>query len=180
MEIPKHPLTGNQSMFLSSLRTTMNNRIYFYGSILRKDYIPSMSDIDVLYFADNVVEDTKKMLRFMKRYANNDPNVVVKSVKFLYHSKSTRRLTSGYKVKYLDPDRSIIIEVGVYKNEDKDMIVGEQLVKSDLPLVVLWVLYVLKILAYKFRFIPEPTFKKLKEYIFTASTGLGGTYVLFN
>ena len=48
MEIPKHPLTHNQSVFLSRLRTFMNEPIYFYGSILRGDYIQGLSDIDVL------------------------------------------------------------------------------------------------------------------------------------
>ena len=69
MEIPKHPLTHNQSLFLSQLRTFMNEPVYFYGSILRGDYIQGLSDIDVLMFYDDDVLANNKLVKYFKYLA---------------------------------------------------------------------------------------------------------------
>ena len=179
MEIPKHPLTMNQSNFLSALRNIMSNPVYFFGSIIRGDYLPGLSDIDVLYFADNIHKETNDMYRFMQSQSHENPTIEVKKKRFLYHSKETTNIISGYKVKYTDLDGAIPIEVSIYDIKNKDSVLREQLTKANLPVPIIWFLIILKTMAYKFRMIPEETFKWLKERVFTIISGIPGSYLIF-
>jgi len=180
METPRHPLTMNQSNFLSQLRNVMPNPIYFFGSIIRGDYLPGLSDIDMLYFSDNIHKDANNMYMFMKEQSNLFSNVGVKKRRFLYHSKETKNIVSGYKVKYTDLDRAVPIEISVYEMKDKQNVTNEQIKKTQLPFFIIWFLIVLKTLAYKFRLIPEETFKWLKERLFIIISGIPGTFLVFD
>lgn len=177
METPDQPLTMNQSIFLSQLRNEMNRKIYFYGSIVRGDYIPSLSDIDVLYFADDTKTECEKMLRFMKKNKKHE-NVRVKSKRFLYHSSTIKHIISGYKVKYEDMENAVPIEVTIYDKKYEDAILAEQQKKSNIPFWMAWMLIVLKVLAYKFKFIPKELFKKIKEKLFIYISGIPATFVI--
>lgn len=179
METPKHPLTMNQSNFLSELRNKMSNHLYFFGSIIRGDYLPGLSDIDILYFADNIHKEANDMYLFMQLHSRKNPTIEVKKKRFLYHSKETTNIVSGYKVKYTDLDRAIPIEVSIYDIKNKDSVLREQLTKADLPFLIIWLLIILKTLAYKFRLIPEDTFKWLKDRLFIVVSGIPGTYLIF-
>jgi len=179
METPRHPLTMNQSKFLSQLRNVMPNPIYFFGSIIRGDYLPGLSDIDMLYFSDNIHKDAKNMYRFMKEQSSDSSNVDVKKKRFVYHSKETKNIISGYKVKYTDLDRGVPIEFSIYETKDKQNVINEQLKKAQLPFLIIWFLIILKTLAYKFRLIPEDTFKWLKDRLFIIISGIPGTFLLF-
>jgi len=179
METPRHPLTMNQSNFLSKLRNVMPNPIYFFGSIIRGDYLPGLSDIDILYFSDNIHKDAKDMYRFMKEQSNRLSNVDIKKRRFVYHSKETKTIISGYKVKYTDLDKGVPIEISVYETKDKQNVMNEQLKKAQLPFLIIWFLIILKTLAYKFRLIPEDTFKLIKDRIFIIISGIPGTFLLF-
>ena len=56
---------------------------------------------------------------------------------------------------------------------------NEQLKKAQLPFLIIWFLIILKTLAYKFRLIPEDTFKLIKDRIFIIISGIPGTFLLF-
>jgi predicted nucleotidyltransferase len=181
MELPKHPLTHNQSIFLSNLRTFMNEPLYFYGSILRGDYLPGLSDIDVLLFSDDDTNDSKKLVRYFKhlRSKEQDDNVHIKLSRFVYHSKEIKRIISGYKVMYQDLEKAIPIEITIYNKEHKNLILHEQQKKADLSFWVIWFLIIFKTLAYKYRVISEDIFKVVKEKLFIWVSGIEGTFIMF-
>lgn len=181
MELPKHPLTHNQSTFLSNLRTFVNEPIYFYGSILRGDYLPGLSDIDVLLFSNDDGNDSKKIVRYFKnlRSKEHEDNVHIKSTRFVYHSKETKKVISGYKVMYQDLEKAIPIEITIYNKEYKDLILQEQQKKSELSFWVIWFLIIFKTLAYKYRVISEDIFKSVKEKLFIWVSGIEGTFIMF-
>ena len=181
MEIPKHPLTHNQSLFLSNLRTFMNEPIYFYGSILRGDYIQGLSDIDVLMFYDDDVLANNKLVKYFKFLATKEPkeNIHIKSTRFIYHSKETKKIISGYKVKYQDIEKAIPVEITIYKKEYQKLMLDEQKKKANVNIFIIWFLIIFKILAYRYRLISEEMFKFVKEKLFIWVSGVQGTLILF-
>ena len=181
MEIPKHPLTHNQSLFLSQLRTFMNEPVYFYGSILRGDYIQGLSDIDVLMFYDDDVLANNKLVKYFKYLATKEPqeNIHIKSTRFIYHSKETKKIISGYKVKYQDIEKAIPVEITIYKKEHQKLMLDEQKKKADVNIFITWFLIIFKILAYRYRLISEEMFKFVKEKLFIWVSGVQGTFILF-
>jgi len=175
MEIPTNPLTIHQSMFFNNLRSILPEKIYFYGSILRNDYLPGLSDIDALYFTKDALKDTVKNI---VRFLSQDPTVTrLQQVRFLYHSFGTKKVISGYKIKYTNLSKALIVEISLYDDNYKDLILEEQMKKVNLPFYVVWGLLILKILAYKYHFLPENTFRMLKDRIFINMSGVNNTFL---
>ena len=175
METPNNPLTIEQSSFFSKLRSFLPNKIYFYGSILRNDYLPGLSDIDVLYFTnDNLENVVKSIIRFL-----SDDNSVdnIQNLHFLYHSSGTKEVVSGYKIKYTNVNKGIITELSLYNDKFKPMIIEEQKRKGSIPFYIEWFLLILKMLAYKYRVLPEDTFRMIKDKLFINISGIKNTFL---
>lgn len=175
METPKHPLTSQQSRFFSKLRSFLPEKLYFYGSILRDDFLPGLSDIDVLYFTK---DDLKKTVQNAYRYLQQDTRATkIQMLHFLYHSSRTKQVISGYKLKYTNVDDGIIVEVSIYDDKFKDMIMDEQIRKAHIPFYIVWAMLFLKILAYKYRVLPEDTFRWIKDRLFINMSGIKNTFL---
>lgn len=175
MEIPKHPLTSQQSTFFSKIRNILPDKLYFYGSILRQDFLPGLSDIDVLYFTK---DNLKKTARYLYRQLQQDTRATkVQLLHFLYHSSGTKQLISGYKVKYTNVTDGIVIELSMYDDKFKDMIIDEQMKKANIPFYIVWTLLLLKIIAYKYRLLPEDTFRWIKDRLFINLSGVKNTFL---
>ena len=65
METTKNKLTSEQMKFFKKLSNYLDTKLYYYGSIQRKDYFPGTSDIDVCIFTNNNTETKYKMLSFL-------------------------------------------------------------------------------------------------------------------
>ena len=175
MEIPKHPLTIKQSNFLNKLRSYLPEKIYFYGSILRDDFLPGISDIDVLYFSkENLQSSVHKLYNLLTQ---DSSATRIQMLHFLYHSSETKKVISGYKIKYTNVDNGVIIELSMYDDENKELIMKEQLQKARIPLFIVYALLILKILAYKYRVLPEDTFRLIKDKLFIFMSGIKNTFL---
>jgi predicted nucleotidyltransferase len=53
METTRNNLTPYSKHFFDSLSNYLDTKLYFFGSIQRRDYFPNSSDIDVDIFTDN-------------------------------------------------------------------------------------------------------------------------------
>jgi predicted nucleotidyltransferase len=175
METPKHPLTIQQSRFLSKVRSVLPEKLYFYGSILRDDFLPGISDIDVLYFTkDNLQKTVDDLYRFLLQDTNKTR---LQQLQFLYHSTETRKVISGYKIKYTSIDSGMVIEISFYEFPFKEMIMKEQLRKADIPVFVVYSMLILKVLAYKYRVLPENLFRWIKDRLFINMSGIKNTFL---
>lgn len=175
METPKHPLTIQQSHFLSKLRNYLPEKLYFYGSILRDDFLPGISDIDILYFSKENLQSTVHKLYTL---LNQDSKATrIQMLHFLYHSSETKKVVSGYKIKYTNVDNGVIVEISMYDNENKELIMNEQLKKAKIPFYIVYAMLILKILAYKYRVLPEDTFRWIKDNLFITMSGIKNTFL---
>ena len=178
MELPKHPLTIEQSRFFSKLRSFLPEKLYFYGSILRDDFLPGLSDIDVLYFTK---DDLKTTVKNAYRYLQQDTRATkIQMLHFLYHSSGTKQIISGYKLKYTNIPDGIIVELSIYDDKFKHMIMDEQRKKASIPFYIVWTMMFLKMLAYKYRVLPEDTFRWVKDRLFISTSGIKNTFLPIN
>ena len=174
METPKHPLTIQQSSFCKTpfLFTRKN---LLYGSILRDDFLPGISDIDLLYFSkENLQTAVHKLYRLLLQDSNATR---IQMLHFLYHSSETKKVISGYKIKYTNVDNGIIIEMSMYDDENKELIIQEQLQKAPHSLFYSLCYAYFKILAYKYRVLPEDTFRWIKDNLFITMSGIKNTFL---
>ena len=65
METTNNKLTSEQMKFFKKLSNYLDTKLYYYGSIQRKDYFPGTSDIDVCIFTDNNTETKYKLISFL-------------------------------------------------------------------------------------------------------------------
>jgi len=59
--INNNRLDDKQKIFFNRLKTCIGEPIYFYGSILRPDYTPKKSDIDICIYTDNIQATCMKL-----------------------------------------------------------------------------------------------------------------------
>ena len=154
---------------------SLREKLYFYGSILRDDFLPGISDVDILYFSK---ENLKKTVDELYRFLLQDTNKTrLQKLHFLYHSTETKKVISGYKIKYTSIDSGVVIEISFYEFPYKEMIIKEQLRKADIPFYVVYSMLILKVLAYKYRILPENLFRWIKDRLFINMSGIKNTFL---
>ena len=179
MEHPLHPLTVEQSDFMSKLRYVMSGHVYFFGSILRSDYIEGESDIDLMYFSDNIDKASEDMYQFMINYSNNNPNVKVKVRPFLYKSKDTHyKYSSGYKLKYIDPENSIPIEIIIHPVKYKEIVRRDKLALADASFIYILFLKIIRWLK-KYGLLPKEITRMLKAIVIDINRGYSIDFKVF-
>ena len=148
--------------FLTTLSDYLETPFFYFGSILRPDYIPGSSDVDIDVFTDNERSTISKMLNYLKLSRKNVQNVV-----WVLVDGTT---TYGYKIKHqLDADN--LFEYSIYNARFKDKILAEHRGKMVLPIYMSICLYILKILYYKLHLISDKVYNRTKRYIL--SDGIG-------
>lgn len=155
-------LTPKQTIFLNSLSEYLEIKLFYYGSILRKDYIPGKSDIDIDIFTDNEDSTLTKMQHFLHVKKNEFKRVVWKV-------RKDNRVTTGYKLAYKND--FINAEFAIYNEKFKKYILEEHNSKIYLPFYISFVVSFLKILYYELQVLPTSYYKELKRNLF--SYGLG-------
>jgi hypothetical protein len=153
MEKINKRLTERQKHFFNDLSIHINEAIYFYGSIYRTDYIPGKSDIDIDIFTDNESSTIEKLCNFLH----------IKKSEFrksLYKLHST--VVRGYKTKYKDDHNGIEVEISIYNNNYKNLVLEEHSKAKNMPLHISIILLIVKFCYYNLGIISTDTYKILK------------------
>ena len=158
-------LSEHASDFFNRLRNYLDTKLYFYGSILRTDYLPGQSDIDVDIFTDNEARTISQMSAFL-----HIPKQKFK--KIILRSYITNRLIYGHKVMYNDPENSLKAEFAIYNEKNKREIIALHLSKSNLPLHASFLLWILKILFYRLQLISLENYSFLKHKTLSVLIGI--------
>jgi len=156
METTKNGLTPEQRNFFDRLRNYINKPIYFYGSIQRNDYFPGKSDLDIDIFTDNESSTIYSMCNFLSLKKSDFK-------KSIYKVKNT--IIYGYKVKYKDEENKINVEIGLYNEKFKSIVMKDHLKDFELPFYTSIVLIFIKFLFYNLQIISKETYKRLKRLI---------------
>jgi predicted nucleotidyltransferase len=158
METTKNNLTSEQMKFFKKLSNYLDTKLYYYGSIQRKDYFPGTSDIDVCIFTDNDTETKYKLLSFLGLKKNEYKKIIFKLNK-------SKRIVYGYKIKYKNEKKNINVEFAIYNNKDKDGVLLEHNSKTDLPFYILWLLMIIKFFYYTLQIMSKSLYYKCKRFI---------------
>lgn len=153
----KHNLTEEEYYMLRSLEIYLEQPLHFYGSIKRRDYFRGKSDIDVDIFTDNE-QSTVQILSERLNIPRSDFKRIV--------NKVNDRLTHGYKAKYKDADKGLKIELSIYNNKYKPLIVEDHKSGEQLSPLRQTILTIVKFIYYQLHMLPTPLYVRMKRIIF--------------
>lgn len=158
LENIKYKLRDYDYYFLKNLQDYIDSELYFYGSVARGDYFPGKSDIDIIIITDNVDSIVKKLQNYLKI----EKNAIEKTVNYMYEIKS---MTYAYKINYTDLENNLSLELFVYDEKYRELLINDIKKKNNIPFYVVAILYVLKIFSYYLKIIPSDLYKYLKNGI---------------
>jgi hypothetical protein len=153
MEQINEKLTDKQKQFFKNLSIHIDKPIYFYGSIYRADYFPGKSDIDIDIFTDNETSTIQMLCNFL----NMNRNEFKKS---FYKLDTT--VVRGFKGKYKDKINNIDVEISIYNDRYKTIVLDEHNKAKCLPFYISILLIILKFCYYNLGIIPDYIYKKIK------------------
>jgi hypothetical protein len=162
METTKNKLPENVKKFFYELSSYLDNKLLFFGSIQRSDYIHGKSDIDIDIFTDNEYSLMNKLQHYL-HVAKSDFRKVAWIIK--------ETPTYGYKLKYVNEIENINAEFSIYNDKFKDIILQEHNRKNNVPIYVTIMLYIIKLLYYQIPLLDKKTFAYLKRVILNGSLG---------
>jgi hypothetical protein len=158
METTKNEMPEYAKHFFNKLTNYLDTKLYFYGSIQRKDYFPKSSDIDVDLFTDNMNSTISRLQHFLGTQKSEFK-------KFVYKLHKTNKVVFGYKIKYKNLDKHFSTEISIYDEKYKDAVILEHNSKSILPFYISWLLIILKCFYYNLNIIPKEYYKYFKSII---------------
>ncbi len=160
MDVIKNKLTQNETIFFDNLSLYIDKEVYFYGSIQRPDYIKGKSDIDVDIFTDNESSTIQKLCTFLD---------VKKSVfnKIVYKINNT--MIYGFKTKFKDESKKINVEISVYNDKYKNIVLYDHNNYSCLPFHIIVAIMILKFFHYTLGLLPDEIYRKLKQLLINPS-----------
>jgi hypothetical protein len=156
MDTINNRLTNNEKIFFDNLSNYVDKEIYFYGSIQRPDYIKGKSDIDIDIFTDNESSTIQKLCNFL-----NIKKTDLKKV--FYKIKNT--MVYGYKTKYTDEINKINIELSIYNDKYKTLVLYDHNNCRYLPFYTTILLFFIKFLYYTLGIMPNKVYKRLKQFL---------------
>ena len=159
--IPVFNTVSDKTLSLfNQLKYYIDEDLFFYGSILRKDYIDGKSDIDISIFSENEYSTIKKLQHFLNADRREFRKIIW---------KLDGKIIIGYKIK-CDKYLGIKCEISVYNEVFKKYIMKEHF---ERPLSWSWsvhfLLKVVKFLHYNLSFIDSKTYSYLKRKIMNAN-----------
>lgn len=161
-------LSEHAASFFNRLRDYLETPVYFYGSILRSDYVDGHSDIDTDIFTDNEGRTISQMSAFLHIPTR-------KFKKIIWRSRITNRLIYGHKVMYDDTENSLKVEFSIYNEKNKEEILTTHLSKSNLPTYASVILWILKTLFYHLHLISIENYRFLKNITLSRLIGIPET-----
>lgn len=158
MNVTKNKIPEYTTHFLNNLSEYLQTQFYFFGSVERCDYFPEHSDIDVDIFTDN----EKSIINKLSNYLQIDKKQIKKIV---WKMPGNNKIIYGYKYYYKNEDLNIRVEISIYNEKYKHAVLEAHAYKTKLPLHIIILLYLLKLLYYKLKFIDKKTYHIYKKYI---------------
>ena len=155
METTYNKLNNFNSNLFEKLKEYLDTPIYFYGSIQRWDFFPDYSDIDIDIFTDNTESTLNKLTNFL--------NIDKRTIEPVIFRTRTRDLIKGYKLSYENIRDKLRLEISVYNEKDKEIILTEHKRSIDLPIIVGLILIIIKFVYYKLKLIDKDLFNYLKN-----------------
>ena len=156
MENTKNKLNSYEEIFFQKLRNYIDKPIYFYGSIQRNDYFPGKSDLDIDIFTENESSTIYALCNFL----NLKKSDIKKSI-YKVHNK----VVYGYKTKYKDELNNFKVEIGLYNEKFKELVLNDHLKDFELPFHISIVLFILKFLFYNLEILSKESYKRLKRLL---------------
>jgi predicted nucleotidyltransferase len=156
MESTRNKLTEKQQIFFDNLSNQLDTKIYFYGSIQRYDYLSKSSDIDICIFTNNEKQTIIQIQNFLNIEKNNFKKTVYKINDKIIH---------GYKIKYQEPENYIFVEICIYNEKYKDIILNHHKNKINVPFYVSFILLINKFFYIYLGILPKKIFYKIKNFI---------------
>ena len=151
-------LTFYQKKFFINMENYLDEKLYFYGSVIRDDYFAGKSDIDVCVFTNNVQDLKLKIQTFLK------VDEIKKFKKVFWRLKDTNRLAKGYKIFY--KNENITTEIAFYDIPFRDEILKDHYSKTYIPFYASVLLFLIKVLFYDLNILSQKQYAKLKKMIF--------------
>jgi len=145
--------------FLNNLSEYLQTPFYFYGSVQRSDFFPGYSDIDIDIFTYN----EKALINTLSNYLQIDK----KDFKKIIWQNDKKKIIYGYKYYYQNESLNIRLEFSIYNEKYKKYVLESHEYKTNLPLYIVIMLYLLKFIYYKLQMIDSKMYRKYKHYILT-------------
>ena len=158
MEEIKGRLTEHNFYFLKKMEEYIENKLIFFGSIKRCDYIQENSDIDIVIISDNV----KNTISRLKNFLNIDNNKIRRIFQKL---PDTSNLVYGYKTNYDDENNNLSLEIIIYDSKYKESIMKSVNNINNFPFYLSYTLLFIKLLYYKSNIISTETYKYIKKLL---------------
>lgn len=160
METTENAITNYAAQFFRRLSNYLDTKLYFFGSIQRKDYFPIASDIDVAIFTDNMPSTLTKIQAFLSVKKNE-----IK--RFVWRLNYDNNLVIGHKIIYRVPEKDFTVEISIYNEKFKKGILAEHNGRRELPFYATIMLILLKTMFYTLHIIPSEWYIYCKNFIFT-------------
>jgi hypothetical protein len=156
MDAVKNRLTKNETIFFENLSQFIDKELYFYGSIQRPDYMKAKSDIDIDIFTDNESSTINKLCIFL--------NIKKSDFKKAFY-KIKNSIAYGYKTKYTDEINNINVEIAVYNEKYKNLVLYDHDNCRNLPFYVTCLLIIIKFLYYNLGLISDKIYSRCKRFL---------------
>jgi hypothetical protein len=146
-------LSDELRQFFWRLKDATEHELCFYGSVLRSDYVPGKSDIDLAIFTDNEDSLLSKLSHVLGVRRDDFSTVVWKLNGEMLH---------GHKLALPD----VPCEICVYNNDYRDTLLREFMIPlRNSSVIVFALLFVLKLLYYQIPLLSKTVYARWKRWI---------------
>lgn len=111
-----HKLNASQQAFFRKFEHYTGEKLYFYGSVTRFDYIPGKSDIDLAIFSPNLESTIHKISTFLQVNRTKFKKIILKIKNTIVH---------GVKVAFQKEEDDINIEISMFDEKNKSLVEHE-------------------------------------------------------
>ena len=148
-------MTPDRLNFFADMATYVDLPVYFYGSLLRSDYVDGKSDIDAVIFTDNENSTVFRLQHYLQAAQNEFRKIVWKLNGHFIHGRKIK--CAKYK--------NMEFEISVYNKNYKEALLREyNRPKTWSPLVILG-LRVIKLLYYTLPLLSRTQYSELKRFL---------------
>lgn len=152
---PFYKFSENTKFFLKNIEESTDHKIYYFGSSKRLDYIQGC-DIDIAMFTDNTASLIAHIVGLLN--IGNDFKPII-------HIENTA-IVNGYKLIYKNKKKDIDIELVIYDNKFKNIMLDFYKRSTNIPLIISLILLILKYLK-NLELLNNKFYYKIKKFLFT-------------
>lgn len=160
MDSYKTKFTKTEEIFFNNLSLYIEKEIFFYGSIQRPDYVKGKSDIDIDIFTDNESSTIHKLCTFLNVKKSEFRKIVY---------KINNDMIYGFKAKYKDPLKNINVEISIYNDKYKYIILYDHNNCRYLPFYTTFILMIIKCLYYNLGIMSDSMYRRSKQWLMNPS-----------